>query len=187
MLIHLVTDHFSVGGGIEHIYQIVKGLKDFNFGIFAKPGSAEQKFTNLKNVRIYNGGFQPGYVMADKPDLVHIHHLRPLSSFFKKYYDRYKIPVIFTAHGLHIHKYEFSGSLSDKLKYNLRFIFEKTILKKLMLTGKNRHVKCFVVSDRLMYLVWLYVPVNKGLPYSIPYLFILLGLEIQIVRILQIL
>ncbi|MCK5056464.1 MAG: glycosyltransferase family 4 protein [Candidatus Aminicenantes bacterium] len=143
MLIHLVTDRFSLGGGIEHIYQIVKGLKEFKFGIFAKSGRAEQKFKDLENVKIYTGGYQPGYVLKDKPDLVHIHHLRPLFFFFKKRLapathgsiskrtlQRYKIPVIFTAHGLHIHKYEFSGLIRDKLKYTLRFYLEKIILKK---------------------------------------------------------
>ena len=130
MLIHLVTDQFSVGGGLEHIYQIVKGLKEFEFGIFAKPGSAEKKFKGLENVKVYTGGYQPGYVLAGKPDLVHIHHLKPLFSFFKTPLQRYDIPVIFTAHGLHIHKYEFSGLFSDKLKYILRFYLEKIILKK---------------------------------------------------------
>lgn len=108
MLIHIVTDRFAVGGGGEHIYQVVKGLKDFRFGIFAKPGNAVQKFAALEHVTIYTRGYHPRYVLAGRPDLVHIHHLRPLCSFFKTPFSKYKIPIIFTAHGLHIHKYEFS-------------------------------------------------------------------------------
>lgn len=130
MRIHIVTDYFSVGGGIEHIYQVVKGLKDFRFGIFARPGNALQKFKKLENVKTYPAGFHPGYVLSEKPDLVHIHHIRPLFYFYKKPFSHYKIPVIFTAHGLHIHKYEFSNIISNKIKYFLRFLLEKKILKK---------------------------------------------------------
>ncbi|MCI0470127.1 MAG: glycosyltransferase family 4 protein, partial [Candidatus Aminicenantes bacterium] len=115
MLIHIVTDRFAVGGGAEHIYQVVKGLKDFRFGIFAQPGNAGQKFAALDHVATYTGGYHPRYVLAGQPDLVHIHHLRPLCSFFKTPFSRYKIPIIFTAHGLHIHKYEFSYPKSKSL------------------------------------------------------------------------
>ncbi len=44
MIIHLVTDRFHIGGGIEHIFQIARGLKDFRFRIFGQPGEAEEKF-----------------------------------------------------------------------------------------------------------------------------------------------
>lgn len=130
MLVHIVTDYFSVGGGIEHIYQVVKGLKDIEFGIFAKHGSAVEKFADLGNAKVYPRGYHPGYVMAEQPDLVHIHHLRPLFSFYNIPFKRYKVPVIFTAHGLHIHKYEFSNQVSNKMKYFLRFFLERAILKK---------------------------------------------------------
>ncbi len=130
MLIHLVTDHFNVGGGLEHIYQIARGMKDIHFGIFARPGPAVQKFLGLENAAAYDLGYEPGYVLENNPDLVHIHHLRPLCSFFKKPFTRYRIPIIFTAHGLHIHKYEFSASLTNKIKYFLRFHLEKRIFKR---------------------------------------------------------
>lgn len=130
MKIHLVTDEFMVGGGIEHIYQIVKGIKKINFGVFGKPGVAEGKFTDLPNVKVYNRGYNPGYVMSGKPDLVHVHHFRSFFSLYKTPFSAYKIPVIFTAHGMHIHKYEFSRTLNSKIKYSLRFNLEKRILKK---------------------------------------------------------
>ncbi|MCK4764369.1 MAG: glycosyltransferase family 4 protein [Candidatus Aminicenantes bacterium] len=130
MRIHIVTDRFTVGGGIEHIYQLVKGIKGIDFAVFAEPGNAAGKFAELDNVEIFPGGYDPGYVLAGKPDLVHIHHLRPLFFFFKRTASAPGIPIIFTAHGLHIHKYEFSGRFSDKIKYTLRFFLEKMILKK---------------------------------------------------------
>jgi glycosyltransferase involved in cell wall biosynthesis len=130
MQIHIVTDRFTVGGGIEHIYQVVKGLAEFNFSIFGKPGNAVQKFEKLDNVKVYSEGYHPRYVMAEQPDLVHIHHLKPLFSFFRTPFKSYNVPVIFTAHGLHIHKYEFLNTINNKIKYSLRFFLEKIILKK---------------------------------------------------------
>jgi glycosyltransferase involved in cell wall biosynthesis len=132
MRIHLVTDRFHLGGGLEHIYQVAKGLKEIQFGIFAKPGtnSAYEKFSNMKNVEICNQGYSPDIVMEKEPDLVHIHHLKPLAAFFKKPGKKYNIPIFYTAHGLHIRKYEFYGSISAKTKYFLRFQLEKRILPK---------------------------------------------------------
>ena len=83
MRIHLVTDQFSLGGGIEHIYQITKGLEDIQFGVFGEPGPAAAKFNQLENVEIHDKGYAPGYIMEKSPDIVHIHHLKPLVSFFK--------------------------------------------------------------------------------------------------------
>lgn len=130
MRIHLVTDRFRLGGGIEHIYQITKGLEDIQFGVFGEPGPAAAKFNQLENVEIHDKGYAPGYVMEKSPDIVHIHHLKPLVSFFKNPFTTYKVPIIFTAHGLHIHKYEFFNSLPAKINYFLRFQLEKRILRK---------------------------------------------------------
>jgi glycosyltransferase involved in cell wall biosynthesis len=128
MRIHLVTDRFSVGGGIEHIYQLVKGLQDFQFKVFGNPGPAIEKFNNLENVTICDTGYEPKNVLKDSPDLVHIHHLKPFTSFFKNPMRKYDIPIFYTAHGLHIHKFEFYRSIIAKIKYLLRFQLEKNIL-----------------------------------------------------------
>ncbi len=132
MHIHLVTDKFHLGGGLEHIYQIAKGLKDITFRIFGQPGEREavEKFKHLENVEVHDKGFFPSDVTAGKPDLVHFHHLRPLFAFFKNPFSRYHVPTIFTAHGLHIHKYEFYPSLRGRLTYFLRFHLEKRLLPK---------------------------------------------------------
>ena len=131
MKIHIVTDQFIVGGGIEHIYQIVKEMKEVQFGIFAKSGNAVEKFQGLQNVKIYERGFTPGYVLKEKPDLVHIHHFRSLFSFLKNPLAKYHTPIIFTAHGMHVHKYEFSRSIASCFKYFLRTNLEKKLLKRI--------------------------------------------------------
>ena len=128
MHIHLVTDEFSLGGGIEHIYQIAKGLKDISFRIFGRTGEAVGKFRGLENVEICDKGFAPAYLTAKEPRLLHFHHLKPLAAFFRSPFKHYRIPTVFTAHGLHIHKYEFYNSLRGRLNYFLRFQLEKRLL-----------------------------------------------------------
>jgi glycosyltransferase involved in cell wall biosynthesis len=130
MRIHLVTDQFSLGGGIEHIYQITKGLEDIQFGVFGQPGLAVEKFKGLEHVEIHDKVYTPGHVMEKSPDIVHIHHLKPLVSFFKNPLVKYKVPILFTAHGLHIHKYEFFDSPRAKISYRLRFQLEKRVMRK---------------------------------------------------------
>ena len=133
MYIHLVTDKFHLGGGLEHIFQAAAGLKDIRFRIFGQPGqqAAVEKFKALENVEIYNQGYQPSLVLEKKPDLVHFHHLRPLLAFFKNPFRKCDIPIIFTAHGLHIHKYEFSRSRRRaRVNYLLRYHLEKRLLAK---------------------------------------------------------
>jgi len=125
MLVHIVTDNFSTGGGIEHIFQIVKGLPELDFKIFAGAGDMLAKFSGLANVETCSRGYSPALVLKTKPDLIHIHHLRPLLAFYRNPLARYEVPVIYTAHGLHIHKYEFPCSVLNRLKYKLRFVLEK--------------------------------------------------------------
>jgi glycosyltransferase involved in cell wall biosynthesis len=130
MHIHLVTDEFSLGGGIEHIYQIAKGLSDISFRIFAGTGEAVTKFACLENVEICDKGFSPSYIMEGNPKLVHFHHLKPLLAFYRNPFKSIRVPTVFTAHGLHIHKYEFYNSLRGRVNYFLRFQLEKRLLSK---------------------------------------------------------
>lgn len=132
MYIHLVTDKFHLGGGLEHIFQLTQGLKDIKFRIFGKPGQREavEKFKSLDNVEIYDQGYHPSQVLKKKADLVHFHHLRPLMVFFMNPFGKYEIPIIFTAHGLHIHKYEFYHSPRARMNYFFRFCLEKRLLAK---------------------------------------------------------
>ncbi len=127
MRVHLVTDAFSLGGGLEHIYQVARGLKDIQFRVFGEPGPGAEKFKDLENVIIYDKGYGPEEISQFEPDLIHIHHLKPLAAYFKSSFRGNPVPVIFTAHGLHIHKYEFRRSLKARLSYFLRFQLEKRL------------------------------------------------------------
>lgn len=130
--VHLVTDRFSLGGGIEHIFQVCNGLPGIKFHVFGEPGPAVEKFNGLTNVTIHDDGFTPAKIMGGSPDIVHIHHLRPVDTLFRHSLKKntYGIPVLFTAHGLHIHKFEFYGTLSARIKYFLRFHLEKRLLRR---------------------------------------------------------
>lgn len=128
-----------MGGGVEHIYQVVKGIRNIRFRVFARPApegnSAEsklvrKKFSSLNHVNLTEDDYTPGYAKKQRPDLIHFHHLLPLFHFYKNPFRRPKFPVIFTAHGLHIHKYEFPTTsrfrdLLNRAKYWLRFYLEK--------------------------------------------------------------
>jgi len=125
MKIALVTDKFIVGGGLEHIYQIAKGMQKIQFGVFANEGDAAVKLSTLPNVSVFREGNQPRHVLEFEPDLIHIHHLKPLLRFYLNPFKKYHIPVLFTVHGLHIHKYEFKKGISNTIKYYLRYYLEQ--------------------------------------------------------------
>lgn len=132
LLVHLVTDRFQLGGGLEHIFQIVNGMGEIDFCVFGKPGPGVDKFKNLPNVSIHDKGFGIKDLTANKPDILHFHHLKPLTWYLCNpfYSQSKKIPIIYTVHGLHIHKYEFMDSVLAPVKYTLRFELEKRIFKK---------------------------------------------------------
>jgi len=130
--IALITDKFNVGGGLEHIYQIVNSMQDFNFFIFAKGGDAQDKFKHLNNVFLTSSGYNREFVLKFNPDVIHIHHLKPLFHFYRmNYLSFYHVPIVFTAHGIHIHKYEFfKQDATAKIKFWLRFNLEKYLFNK---------------------------------------------------------
>lgn len=169
MVIHLVTDKFHLGGGLEHIFQVARGLKDFKFRIFGQPGerAAVEKFKALDNVEIYDKGYHPSLVLEQKPDLVHFHHLRPLLVFFKNPFRKSKIPIIFTVHGLHIHKYEFSRSRRRaRVNYFLRFFLEKRLLAKVdKVIAVSREDKAFLEEK---YALKNVVYIANGIDFSAP-------------------
>jgi glycosyltransferase involved in cell wall biosynthesis len=139
--IALITDKFNIGGGLEHIYQIVNSMQDFNFFIFAKGGDAQDKFKHLNNVFLTSSGYNREFVLKFNPDVIHIHHLKPLFHFYRmNYLSFYHVPVVFTAHGMHIYKYEFyKQDVMTKIKFWLRFNLEKYLF--------NRVNKIITVSE----------------------------------------
>jgi glycosyltransferase involved in cell wall biosynthesis len=130
MLVHLVTDRLHTGGGVEHIFQITRGLPDMSFRVFAAPGDADGKFAGLANVEACPGGYRPSRILKGDPDVVHIHHLRPLLAFFANPLRKYGVPIIYTAHGLHLHKYEFIPGSRSRLAFGMRLTLEKYLLKR---------------------------------------------------------
>lgn len=124
MKIALVTDSFITGGGLEHIYQICLGMPDIEFGVFAKDGNAKEKFELLPNVKIFSLGYDKQYIKSFHPDIVHIHHLKPLLKLYKV-----DIKTIFTVHGVHLHKYEFMHGIKPKVLRFLRLNLEKYLYK----------------------------------------------------------
>ncbi len=130
MKIALVTDRFNVGGGLEYLYQTVKAMKEVNFIVFGKGGPARRKFYNLDNVELFDKGYRPHQILKAGPDLIHFHHLRPLFEFYMNPLAKYQGPIIFTAHGLHIHKYEYMRGLINRTKGILRSVLEKYLLRR---------------------------------------------------------
>lgn len=124
MKIALVTDSFTIGGGLEHIYQICLGMPDIDFGVFAKDGNAKDKFELLPNVKIFSSGYDEKYIKTFNPDIVHIHHLKPLLKLYKM-----DTKTIFTIHGVHLHKYEFMSGFKAKVLRFLRLNLEKYLYK----------------------------------------------------------
>ena len=120
MKIALVTDSFTTGGGLEHIYQICAGMPDVEFGVFGNRGNATEKFESLQNVNIFSNGYGKEQIKKFNPDIVHIHHLKPLIKLYNL-----DIKTIFTVHGIHLHKYEFIHGLKSKIFRFLRLNLEK--------------------------------------------------------------
>jgi len=126
MRVALVTDSFSTGGGLEHIYQICKGMPDIEFFVFGKPGEGMYKFKSLENTTICSDGYSKKYVLSVSPDIVHVHHIKPLMLL-----SNLRCKKIFTVHGIHIHKYEFINTVAAKLSFFLRSTLEKKLYKRM--------------------------------------------------------
>ncbi len=130
MKIALVTDRFTTGGGLEHMYQITRYLPRFSYGIFARAGDAVEKFSGMPNVQVFPGGCKPDYIKKFKPDIIHIHHLRPLYEICRSPFTRPEVPVIYTLHGAHIRKYRFRKGLKNSLQYLLRYRLESYLFRR---------------------------------------------------------
>lgn len=130
MRICMVTNDFNCGGGIEHIFQVVKGLPSFEFHIYGRSGDSMEKFAALPNAVLFPHGFRPAKVIESQPDLIHVHHLRSLFSFFLNPFARYRVPLVYTAHGVHVHGYEFSRGPAAALKSKMRSGLETYLLRR---------------------------------------------------------
>ncbi len=130
MKIALVTDQFAVGGGLEHIEQITRHLTDFRFGIFARGGNKFNTFQNRSNVQLFPEGYDRRYLQAFTPDLIHIHHLKPLFNLYKNPLEKPDVPVLYTLHGAHIRKYTFKKGVFHRPAYFSRYHLEKYLFRR---------------------------------------------------------
>lgn len=120
MKIALVSDKFSTGGGLEHMYQLCRGMPSIHFGVFGDDGDGKRKFLALPNVTVFDQGYRSADIERFAPDVVHFHHLRPLLAW------RGKAPkTVFTVHGVHLHQYEFRSGWRAALQRRLRLTLEK--------------------------------------------------------------
>lgn len=136
MKIALVTDTFRTGGGLEHLYQVARAMRGVSFAIFARGGEAAGRFSELENVRVFPEGYRAGELLRVRPDLIHFHHLRPLLDFCGRPFSRGnpffrgRIPVVFTAHGLHVRKYGFLRGWSVGARRTCRSWLEKALYRR---------------------------------------------------------
>jgi glycosyltransferase involved in cell wall biosynthesis len=130
MHVVLVTDTFETGGGLEQLFQTVKTLKQVRFSLCARGGEARHRFTGLENAAVHAEGFGRARLMGLKPDLIHFHHLRPLLQFFAVPVPACGVPLLFTAHGLHIRKYDHRPGARNGAVRLVRAVLEQKLYRK---------------------------------------------------------
>jgi len=144
MRVLLITDRWGLGGGLEHMFQIARGMADVRFTVGAAvsphtPGvapaeSPAERFRLLDNVRVVDGPVRWETLVPGDHDLIHVHHLKPLLDLYRKRLLSV-LPVMFTVHGIHLHKYEFSRTAArwtpaSRLKYHARLFLERMLYRR---------------------------------------------------------
>lgn len=124
MKIALLTDKFTTGGGLEHIYQLCAGMPDMEFGVFGADGEARDRFKGMQHVHQF---FDTDTRTVDRfnADVVHYHHLRPLLKLTKP-----RARTVFTVHGVHLHKFEFQSGIKARVGRAARLTLEKMLYRR---------------------------------------------------------
>ncbi len=126
MNIAMITDELHRGGGPEHLFQVARAMGHVRFLVFAKGGAAGRRLAGLENVHLYDTGYAAGDFLRLAPDVIHFHHLKPLLRFIgETTFSSSNIPLVFTAHGLHVHKYTYQGGIRGKVLHALRSSLER--------------------------------------------------------------
>lgn len=125
MRIAIVTDRYITGGGLTHIRQICQNLTGVKIGVFAKDGSERASLLGLPNVERVITSYSPATIADFQPDVLHIHHLRPLLQLASM-----NVPKIFTVHGVHLRKYQFMTGPKAKIFYYMRRYLEAILYSK---------------------------------------------------------
>ena len=131
MRVAYVLDKYMIGGGLYFIYRLASKAKDIEFGVFAKNGNNKlvDELKKMGNVKVFSEGYGLAYILSNfQPDVIHVNHLKPLFAILAL--KKPKIPVIYTARGLHVRKYRFMGGIANEIRYNLRKMLEKYLFAK---------------------------------------------------------
>lgn len=126
MRICILTDSFSTGGGLTHIWHLCNALPDYDFLIMASGGKDFTQFLEMPNVKIETH-FSRKTILDFKPSIVHVHHLKALLLLFRRKIP--DLPIIFTVHGVHSRRFSFIkfGKLYPTLY--ARFFLEKFLYR----------------------------------------------------------
>jgi len=129
MHVAMVTDTFETGGGLEQLFQCVKALHGIRFSLLARGGGGGDRFRGLEHAAVYPQGFGRDLVLQVDPDLIHFHHLKPLAHFlWRPHPPRRTPPLLFTAHGLHVRKYDHRPGARSRAGKLLRRQLERRAL-----------------------------------------------------------
>jgi glycosyltransferase involved in cell wall biosynthesis len=129
MTIALLTDKLSVGGGLEYIYQVARGMPEYRFVVCARGGDERARLAKLPNVTIDASGYGPSTVARHAPSIIHFNHVRPLVThlYCRR---RSSLPLINGVHGVHLRKFQFhSGPLNATIAATRRSVERHCISK----------------------------------------------------------
>ena len=110
-----LIDRDSVGGGMEYIRR----------QIAAHPHDECRVFASVR------GECTAGRMNAWGADVVHVNHLKALVQLFRNPFVRPRGKVVFTAHGIHLRKFDFlPKTLPNRMKRFLRLSLERRLYRK---------------------------------------------------------
>jgi glycosyltransferase involved in cell wall biosynthesis len=132
MKIAMLTDSFTVGGGLEYIYQVARGLRHHEFVICARGGPDSRRLDGLPNITLDDTGYGPSTVARHGVDLIHVNHLHPLVAHCLL--TRSHRPLINSVHGIHLRRYDFIPGLRSRITGALRAWLERRCLSHVDMT-----------------------------------------------------
>jgi len=128
MNVAMITDELNRGGGLEHLFQVARTMRHVRFFVFAKGGNAGTKVAGLENVHLFDSGYAASDILRLMPDVIHFHHLKPLLRFLAETsLSPCATPLVFTAHGLHVHKYTYQRGIRGRVLHTMRASLERIL------------------------------------------------------------
>jgi len=129
MRIALLTDILCVGGGLEYIFQVVRGIPNHEFVVCAKGGEETARFQQLSNVILETTGYSSRTVARYNPHVIHFNHLRALVSH-TLFAQRKYCPLINGIHGVHLRRYDYLHGPVNAIKSSVRLQLERFCVNK---------------------------------------------------------